>query len=110
MFFGMGIEEKLLEPMRRKRQAKKGESCSPKPLPMLDIESDKNGSGICRPVTLVVPKHDYPGTRRVIRRDVLPVIPVGNGLDEFGAKIHLATPNVQIEGLADTKLERSPES
>ena len=34
MFFGMGIEQKLLEPLRRKKQSKNGNGGCPKPPPV----------------------------------------------------------------------------
>ena len=38
MFFGMRIEQKLLEPLRRKKQSKNGNGGGPKPLPMTEIK------------------------------------------------------------------------
>jgi hypothetical protein len=36
------------------------------------------------------------------------VVPVGNRLDEFGAKAHAATPNVEVTGLARLYRAASP--
>ena len=106
VFFGMGIEEKLFEPMRRNRQAKKSECCSPKPLPMQKVEANDSPDDFCCPVAFVVTADDeHPSTGRVVVRDIDSVEPVGYSLCDARSNAHSSTPNVKLTGSA---LLRSP--
>jgi hypothetical protein len=96
VFFGLAIEEKLLEPMRRKRQGNKGNQRCPNPLPVLKIETDDDGSGTCSPMAHnVTTDNKHAGTGRVVVGKPLPVVPVGNSFSDTGADAHCVTPNVK---------------
>jgi hypothetical protein len=104
VFFGMGIEEKLFEPMRRKRQAKKSEGCSPEPLPMQQIETPDDTKNFSEEGLLIMPKRNENDRAVGVvlgRRNVLPSIPVCDS----GDNTHSQTSNVELRGCA---LLRSP--
>ena len=87
VFFGMAIEEKLFEPMRRKRQAKKSEGCSPEPFPMQQIETPDGTKGFSEKRLLVVAGgNDKSKATRVVggRRDVPAAIPGSEMLADGG--------------------------
>lgn len=54
-FFGMGLEEKLLEPMRRKRRDKNNNCSGPNPLPMAKVEAHQNCYGFGKRRLYVMP-------------------------------------------------------
>lgn len=97
----MAIEEKLLEPMRRKRQANKSKGCCPNPLPMLEIERNNNSGESGRPVSLIVSSgnDEYLAVGGVpFGRDVLAVVPIGDALSDAREYGHPETPNVEVQG------------
>lgn len=54
VFFGMGLEQKLLAPRRRKVQSNDGDQSCQRPLPMLDENVTYCTDGLCCPVPAVV--------------------------------------------------------
>ena len=102
VFFGMGIEEKLFEPMRRKRQAKKSEGCSPEPLPMQQIETPDDTKNFSEEGLLIVPerKDDNRAIGVVVGRgNIFPSIPICDSGDDA----HKQTSNDPSSATAATR-------
>lgn len=95
VFFGMGIEQKLLELWRRKHQSQNGKDGCPYPLPMSDIELSDRADDSCQKWTFVLPKNENEiAVGVVVGRNVPPLIPRRDSLSEARRDSHPATPNV----------------
>ncbi len=99
VFFGMGVEEKLLAPRRRKVHRSDRNSCCPKPLPLGDIKLDHGADDPSQQRTLVVPKNKNKITVGiVVGRNVPALIPRRDCLSEARGDSHPTTPNAAIKG------------
>lgn len=92
----MGIEQKLLDPWRRKRQSQNGKDGCPDPLPMADIELSESADDPRQQRPVVVPKNENEiAVGIVVGRDVSAVIPGRDSLSEARGGSHPTTPNVE---------------
>ena len=89
VFFGMGIEQKLLEPRRRRKQANDGNSSGENPLPMLDEKTTYCTDGLCCPVPAVVAHY-----KRRFGVDIFTLPPAYDRFCNERADSQVQTPNV----------------
>lgn len=89
MFFGMGVEEKFLAPMRRKRKANGNGGC-PEPLPVVEVEVPDRADGSGRPMPIVISadKENF-GAGGVVVGNIGSVPPVVCGLKDSDEYFHV---------------------
>ena len=80
MFFGMGIEQKLLAPRRHKKKCSQGDSCGPEPLPVVNVKFGQRIETASQERPLYIRHENNMAVYVIVRVNDLAVPPIFNSL------------------------------